>query len=251
MNSKLWRAVWCGLVASCVWAASVPAWAAGAGSLAPPEPSIIPTRWELALEPGPLRVVVLDVPGVGERAYYYMTYRVTNRSGEDVFFAPMFELATDRGELIAGGRDVPRWVSQELLRRLRNPFLEDQVGIIGPVQQGVEYAKDGLVVWPVGDTAVDELTVHLIGFSGESRTVTTRDAKTGKPIEVTLRKTYMIPFRAPGHLLDRRASTEGGRTLIQDRGRWIMREPGTIMADGGNDRNGADLEPGAMSGSAR
>jgi len=196
----------------------------------PPEPSVVPTRWELDLEVGPMRVITLNVPDEGERSFYYVTYLVTNDSGEDVFFAPMFELATDQGEMIAAGRNVPRWVSQELLRRLRNPLLEDQINIIGQLQQGPEYAKEGLAVWAVGETDVDELTVHFIGFSGESKTVNSRDAETGEIREVVLRKTFMKPYRAPGRLLDERAESEGGRRLMPQRGRWIMREPGTIIA---------------------
>lgn len=214
-------------------AAAVSSSAMAAAAITPPEPSAIPTRWELDLRVRPLRVVEMVVPGQGRQAFYFTTFLVTNNSTqpeyENLFFAPMFELATDKGELIASGRGVPREVTQELLKRLRNPFLQDQISVIGPLQAGEEYAREGLVIWPVGRTDVNEVTVHFIGFSGETKTVQTRDAETGEPREVVLRKTYMLQYDAPGMLVDRRAASEGGRVLRQRMNRWIMREPGTII----------------------
>ncbi len=70
------------------------------------------------IDVGPLRVAMVDIEGHEPQVYYYMTYRVTNNSGQDLQFAPIFEAGTDEGELFRAGRDVPRAVRLELLDRL-------------------------------------------------------------------------------------------------------------------------------------
>lgn len=183
-------------------------------SAAPPQPAPIPKRWQLDIQPGPLRLATVDVPGVGPRTFYYFTYTVVNNTGEDLLFAPSFELATDMGELRRSGRDVPAPVVNELLDRLNNPYLEDEIRIIGMLQQGEEKAKDGLVVWPAEDLDVDQVTIFAKGFSGETRTVTRPD--TGE--EVVLYKTLMLRHATPGNLAGR-----GPQPLDRVEQRWILR----------------------------
>lgn len=194
-----------------------------------PEPSPISRQWELDLEVGPLRVVELTLPGVGKKAYYYATYTVTNESGRDLFLAPMWELGTDQGEVMLSGKGVPDAVTAELLRRLRNPFLEDQISILGTIRQGEENARDGLVVWPVGKTDVKEVSIYAIGFSGETKTITVRDADTGQRKPVVLRKTLMCRHTIRGNLLDERTRTEGGKKLQRTTTRWILRKAETTV----------------------
>lgn len=184
----------------------------------PPEPDPLPKRWQLDLDVGPLRVASVDVDDKGPSLFYYLTYRVTNNSGQDLTFAPVFELGTDEGELYRAGKDVPRSVRQELLKRLGNPLLEGQISILGTLLQGKENAKDGLVIWPVGDTNVDEIAIYAAGFSGETTTVEFKDPKTGEAKEVTLRKSYMVRYDLPGSL-----SRRGSVPIEPKAERWIMR----------------------------
>jgi hypothetical protein len=181
---------------------------------AAPEPDAVPSRWQLDLRTGPMRVVSLDLPETGPRAYYYMPYTVSNSSGEDLLFAPSFDLATDEGELMRSGRGVPIPVTRTIIEGLQNPFVEDQIAIIGQLLQGKENAKDGVVIWPVGQHDATEVTVYAAGFSGE--TATEIVAATGK--KVVLRKTLMIRFRVPGTLESQRATP-----LEEIERRWIMR----------------------------
>ncbi|MBX3364556.1 MAG: hypothetical protein KF866_07305 [Phycisphaeraceae bacterium] len=216
---------------------------------AAPEPSPIRVAWEFHFNPGPLRVITLDNPDGTRGSYYYMTYTVTNETPEDLFFAPVFELTTDRGEILSSGRDVPREVTQEILKRLRNPLLQDQISIIGPVMQGPENARDGLAVWPVRETKIDRVNVYCIGLSGETRTMLVPDPTTGEPQEVVMRKTAMLRHLVPGDLLTQ-TTTEGGRVLERVDRRWILRAPqATISAqpDSGVARQAA---PAGSSGSS-
>ncbi len=183
---------------------------------AAPEPDPVPRRWQLTVEPGPLRVANISVDGQN-RLYYYMTYRVTNTAGSDVMFTPSFELATDLGTVQRAGRDVPASVTKEILDTLENPLLQDQISVVGMLLQGQENAKDGLVIWPVMDSHVRALEVYAAGFSGETRTLDAFDPETQGTRRVTLRKSLMLRYQTMGEV---RPGTEPYSVLEQ---RWIMR----------------------------
>jgi hypothetical protein len=183
---------------------------------AAPEPNPAPQRWELQVRPGPLRIATVETAG-GARLFLYMTYTAINKSGQAVLFAPMFTLATEEGGTLVAGDGVPAAVTEELLSRLENPFLEDQLSIIGPLQQGIENAREGLVVWPLVDADVDEIKVFCAGFSGETTRLTITDAVDGQPKTVTLRKTLMLRYSTPGEL------SAGPTPLPLVDQRWIMR----------------------------
>ena len=182
--------------------------------LAAPEPDPVPRRWELQIEPGPLRSATIDVPNYGPRKFFYMTYRVINNSGQDLLFAPAFELADGDGHLIRSGRDVPQYVTQELLQSTQNPFIQDQISIIGEFLQGSENAKDGLVIWPAIDLNPSSLTVYAAGFSGETKAVPTPDGKD----KFILRKTRRLDYDTPGDLTQKRSEPIPLRSK-----NWIMR----------------------------
>lgn len=203
-------------------------------AIAAPEPSLTPVRWQLDIDPGPLRLTTVNVEGVGPRAFYTMTYRVTNNSGQDLYFAPAFELAVDEESPIRSGRGVATATTREILAKHGNGRMLDQVSVIGMLRQGPENSRDGLVIWPADRLRANEVTVYAIGFSGETRRIAKPDAKAadGKaassgqrakagarnPGEVVLRKTLMITHQAPGDL------TGLGDAVIERTGeRWILR----------------------------
>lgn len=183
-----------------------------------PEPDPAPRRWQLAIEPGLLRVASIEVAGEGRKSYFYFTYKVTNGSGNDLLFAPSFDLGVDAGAVRRSGRDVPADVTKQILSDLENKDLQDQIGIVGMLPQGEENAKEGVVIWPVNETQLAEVSVYAAGFSGEMRTVATKDPKTGKAGSTTVRKTLMLRFQAPGDLKD-----IGSNPLTMVEQRWIMR----------------------------
>lgn len=190
-----------------------------AGAFArPPEPDPLPQRWELVLDLGPMRLITIDVPGVGPQPFFYLTYRVTNNSGQDLQFAPIFDLGNEDGDLVRGGVDVSKYVRDYLDDLLDNPLLEDQISIIGPILQGRENAKDGLVIWRAVDLDADELALYAAGFSGETQIVSFTDPESGEPVELTFRKTYMVRYATPGTIAGR-----GSRPLEVETQRWIMR----------------------------
>lgn len=184
-----------------------------------PEPDPVPRRWQLDIQPGELRMAVLDVkdPATGAttpKAFLYMTYTVTNNSGQDLLFAPMFELSDGSGKILRAGRDVPQDVTSKLVAGTQNPFMMDQIEIIGQLLQGEENARSGLVVWPLASLSPAKLTVYAAGFSGETSTVAGPDGKQ----QFVLRKTLMMDFDTPGSL-----QGQGARPIPLKSKSWVMR----------------------------
>lgn len=182
-----------------------------------PEPDPIPRRWQLAVEVGPLRTASVEVKGAGTRSYYFLTYKVTNATDQDLLFTPSFELGTDEGEVLRSGRDVPSAVTADILGRLQNQFMQDQTNIVGILPQGEANAKEGVVIWPITDHHVNEVSIYAAGFSGEIRSVEFTDAK-GQKAKAVLRKTLMLRYQTPGEVRDM-----GSRPLELVEKQWIMR----------------------------
>jgi len=184
----------------------------------PPEPDPIPSRWEFDIDLGKLRLAYVSDAQGETKAYFYLTYTVTNNTGEDRTFTPQFDLVVGEGDPRQSGLGVPPRVTETLKARLDNPFLEDQVEVLGTLLQGREHAKDSLAIWPAQDLISDELVVYATGFSGESKMITFEDPESGEEREFLLRKTLMVRYDAPGNL-----SRLGDRPLAARVKRWIMR----------------------------
>lgn len=184
----------------------------------PPEPNPVPIRWQLDLDIGPLRVASVQTPDQGPTLYFYMTYTVTNNTDQDILLAPSFELSTETGADVVAGQGVPASVTRELLNRLDNPLLSDQVTMIGVLRRGEAHARSGLVVWPVRDLQADEARVYMAGFSGETERVRLIDRESGNPRDVVFRKTLMAMHEVPGHV-----DGVGPDAITRSGTRWIMR----------------------------
>jgi len=177
-----------------------------------PVPASIPFRWEFKFEPGALRLYVESESG---QSYWYMTYKVTNRTGRDRIWAPKFTLFTDAGEILESGKNVPTDITNEILDLLRSRFLETQNDVIGDLLEGPENAREGLVVWPARVLNVNELSVFIAGISGE----TTRVRNPMEPNEqIILYKTLQRDYLIPGDALARGTTPVD---LVQER--WIFR----------------------------
>lgn len=181
-----------------------------------PEPDPVPRRWQFDVQFGDLNLAT-----IAGKQYYYLTYRVTNRSGNDLLFAPSLEMVgSEDFTLRRSGRNVPAAVTATLLRNLNNPLLEDQIGVIGMLQQGPENAKDGLAVWAVENVRPGAITVFAAGFSGETAIVEVPGAvgEDGKKPTITLRKSKMLQYQDVGEISLR---PDGPLPLVETR--WVMR----------------------------
>ncbi len=158
---------------------------------AAPEPSAAKPRWQLEFEVvNDLRLILLN-----DRYYWFMTYKVTNRTREDLVFAPSAWLFTDAGQLSRdfNPEEVPLEVVDEIMRLIGNPLLESNTDILGVIRQGKENAREGLFVWAAQGLDINEVAIFVGGLSSESQVV--RHPVTGTDIVVhkTLERRYDIP----------------------------------------------------------
>jgi len=192
--------------------------ALGLKAAAVPEPQPVPVRWEFEFRPDALRLVRLASADEGPTWYAFMTYRVTNSSGQDRMLAPLLELATDKGHVVRSGRTVPPEVTQNIMGMLDDPLLLDQLSIVSTLLQGVENTRRGLAIWRVPDITADEIKVFAAGFSGESEAFFITDPDTGERVRKVLRKSRMLRYDLPGVITDRSSPTPELRGA-----RWILR----------------------------
>ncbi len=191
-------------------------WGASAPAIAAPEPAPVATQWEFTFEPGPLRLAWVQ-EGEGLNPYFYFTYRITNHWGGVKLFAPDVQLMEDNANVLRSGRGVSAAVTEEIMRRLRNPLLESQIDIVSNVLEGPEHARDGIAIWPAEDLQADEVTIFFAGLSGEFQAyVVGRDGP--DPHRYTLRKTMMLRYSTPGEL-----SGQGDTPFELVEKRWVMR----------------------------
>lgn len=181
-----------------------------------PEPDPVPRRWQLSVEPGPLRMASVESNGQIQ-SYYFLTYKVTNTSDTDLLFTPMFDLVTENNEIVRSGRGVTTEVTRDILARLDNPYIQDQISIVGVLLQGEANAKEGLVVWAAPALHASELKVFGAGFSGETRGVPVREAD-GSTRNIMLRKTLMLTYKPQGDLRNM-----GSAVIPMVDKRWVMR----------------------------
>ncbi len=187
-----------------------------ATAFAAPEPSPVSTTWEFTFDQGPLRLMWVETDQ-GSKPYFFLTYRVTNFSGNDLLFAPDVSLMTDNTTVLKSGRDVPMSVTNAILEELDNPLIESQIDIVSTVLQGPEHARDGVLIWPANQLDVDEVTIFFAGLSGEFESyVVGREGD--NPRRYTLRKTLMLRFATPGNF-----SNQGARPFNMVEKRWVMR----------------------------
>ncbi len=134
-----------------------------------PRPAAYRVSWEFKFEHvSPKRIVVTPPGSKSPQAYWYMTYRVTNKTKEEHPFLPLFEMLTRDGQLIKSDKDVPAGVFDAIKDREKNKFLEPSEKVIGALLVGDDQAKDGVAIWPETDLRMGKFSVFAKGLTGES-----------------------------------------------------------------------------------
>jgi len=180
-----------------------------------PEPDVVPSSWELHFQYAKPRIISVTPPGEKDpQLFWYVTYTVTNETGEDQLFIPEIWLLTDGGDLMQANRKVPPAVFRAVKDYLGNPLLESPTQIVGKILQGEDNARDGVAMWPVPGHDVDVMRIFFGGLSGETHEV--KDPGTGETR--VLRKTLMVEFHAPGD-----ASHIRDKQYIKKSQDWVVR----------------------------
>ena len=181
-----------------------------------PKPSPYPKTWELEFVHGkPQRVVVKDIQSNAPRAYWYMTYQVTNNTGKEQPFLPAFELVTEDGRVIRNDFKIPRVVFDEIKKREGNKYMEPAALIAGELRIGPDQAKDGVAIWPEPSAEMGQFSIYVSGLSGEIAQVKAGGATT-KP--VILHKTLQLNYLVRGDEV-----YPGEDEVNENPSEWVMR----------------------------
>lgn len=187
-----------------------------------PEPSKSPIAWEITIKTDQPKRIVVEVPGESTpKAYWYITYTVTNNSGQDVNFLPTFEWVTNEGKVIRSDKNIPNAVFDKIKAASGNKLLENAVKIAGTLRQGEDEAKDGVAIWEEPAPRLGDFSIFVTGLSGESTPLTDAAGKPssdadGKPI--LLYKTLELDYKLAGD------EVYPGNDLLTKLGqKWVMR----------------------------
>lgn len=203
-----------------------------AGTLwAAPRPNEVPIKWELEIDYRPPQVIQIPVAGASRpQTFWYMRFRVTNRTGADQVFIPDIALYTDTGQLIRAGQRTPMSVFRAIRKLHNDPFLKDTTSITGKILQGADNSKDGVAIWPDFDAQAGSIDIFFGGLSGESAEVVLPTpvkvrviGEDGKMAEkeidkIVLVKTLRLRFEVPGE-----AGARAGVAVKQMKEDWVMR----------------------------
>jgi hypothetical protein len=178
-----------------------------------PKPSLYPISWELKFKHSTPKRVVVDVPGQGPKAYWYMTYEVTNPSDREVTFLPVFEMLTEGGTVVRSDKNIPGKVLDTIRAREGNANLLSQAQVGGTLRIGEDQAKDGMAVWEEIPGRPGHFSIFVQGLSGEAAKVKGPDNK-----DVTLRKTLQLNYLIRGDEV-----YPGEDEVNENPSQWVMR----------------------------
>jgi hypothetical protein len=201
-------------------------WSATVATAAP-QPGIAPRSWQLDFEFYDPQRITLRAPGEAtETTYWYLLYRVTNRTGQDVQFFPSARLVTSTLEVVEAGDDIGPGVYRAIKVRHRDefPFFEPPSKITGELLQGEGNARVSAAVFQSFDLEASGFKLYFAGLSGELERVINpvfdpnRPESKDNPRSFLLRRTLEIVYDLPGDP-DTRAYTKPIRRSRE----WVMR----------------------------
>ncbi len=164
---------------------------------ATPEPAIVNPSWSIDFTfENPQPVAFTDGDG-NVRWYWYLPYKVTNKTGDDRLFVPEVVIYNDNGQIINADQNVPPAVFNEVKHLLNNPLLKDSAQIVGKLLKGEDFAKESVAIWPAAadEDDVDAFSVFIGGLHGETQTI--KNSRTDE--DIFLRRTLMLEFEIPGN----------------------------------------------------
>ena len=179
-----------------------------------PKPSPYPKTWQLDFDHSiPKRVVVQTADSNIPKAYWYMTYTVTNNTDKEQLFLPAFEMLTEDGRVIRNDFKIPGSVFDAIKKREGDRFLEPAALVGGEIRLGPSQAKDGVAIWPEPMARMGRFSIFVSGLSGETATVKGPGDK-----DVILRKTLQLNFLIRGDDV-----YPGEDEVNENPSEWVMR----------------------------
>lgn len=128
-----------------------------------PKPSPYPITWELKFKHSTPKRITVD-----GKAYWYMTFSVTNKTDERQLFLPQFDLFSRDGKNYPADKGVPMRVFDQIKKVERNGELEPLVKIAGELKVGEDETREGVAIWPEPSPRMGTFHVFVTGLSGEA-----------------------------------------------------------------------------------
>ena len=201
---------------------------AGVGALstlAAPQAGLISPSWELDVEFfDPQRITVSTA--TGDQTYWYVLYRVINRTGKDVRFFPSARIVTNTLRVTDAGDGVHPAVYDKIaeLHRKDFPFFAPPVKVTGLILQGAANARESAAVFQSFDPEASSFKVYLGGLAGEKERVNntafdpSKKESEDNPRSFLAQRTLEISYDLPGDPNTRAVA----RPIRRDR-QWVMR----------------------------
>jgi len=151
--------------------------------------------------------IVVTGPTGEKQIYWYVIYTVTNKTGQDRTFVPVFTLFSDTGAVTRAGIHPSVFDAVKKSRKLK--FLENAVQMIGKLLIGEDNARTGVAIFAPLCSKTTKFTVFVEGLSGEfierADPVAPPQAGAAKPEElkpdadkvIRLRKTLALTYTLP------------------------------------------------------
>ena len=200
----------------------------------PPKPALAPIQWELEIELDQLRAIPVTLTENGkpiQRLFWYLRYKVINRTEDDQNFVPEFVLYGGTGQLLRGDRHAPTSVFLEIKKLHNDPSLRTQTSITtGKILRGQDNARTGVAIWPDFDAKTGQIDIFIGGLSGETKSIDLPapvqavesdykgQKKTVTRTSLLLAKTLHLRYEIPGEQAGRRKATP--KLLKKE---WVMR----------------------------
>lgn len=161
-----------------------------------PEPSIYPIAWQLDFKHGIPKRIVVD-----QKPYWYLTYTVTNKTGDEQTWRPDFQMLSNDGKVLKSDREIPGNVFDRIKATEGARFMQPASQAAGPLRQGEDQAKDSVAIWPEPTARMGSFKIFVGGLSGEFTILKDDDGKeVNGPdnLPVMLRKTLEIDYQIYG-----------------------------------------------------
>lgn len=187
-----------------------------------PKPSPYPITWELKFEHGPLRRVMVKVPGSETlQPFWYLTYTVTNNTDREQVFLPVFEMMTKDGNILRSDKNIPSVVFDVIKLREKKRFLEPYPQTAGELRLGEDQARDGVAIFPEPMAEMGDFSIFVGSLSGEIQVLKNDKGEPMKDSEgrqVILRKTLQLHYLIRGDEV-----RPGEDPVTEGASEWVMR----------------------------
>lgn len=196
-------------------------------ALAGPRAGLVPKTWELDFEFYDPQRITMTLPGDSAPVtYWYVVYRVTNQTGQDVVFTPSFRIVTSTLEKVVGGDGISPSVYDAIAARHKKefPFFAVPSKVTGKLMQGAVNSRTSAAVFRTFDTKASGFRFFAGGLSGDIERVANPVYKPNEPETeknrrfFLLRRTLELDYDLPGD----RDTRKYAKPIRRDR-RWVMR----------------------------